>query len=127
MRTIVAAVLVALILTASAAAQRPEPQGAVGPRYQPKIAYYARDICDWQDVNLDLLDHVVGLLLDDVDDDPEIMTARLTEISARQAVIDGLIADARVQDPGFQCYLWDFSPPEHDGSSSATPRRRWGR
>lgn len=91
-----------------------EPQGAVGPRYQPKYLLSARDICDWQDVNLDLLDHVLGLLLDDVDDDPEIMTARLAEISARQTVIDGLLRDARVQDPSLQCYEWDFTPPEDE-------------
>ena len=29
-----------------------------------------------------------------------------------------LIEDARVQDPTFQCYEWNFSPPEEDPSGA---------
>ena len=122
-------VVLSLALAAPAAAQplplpAPDAQGAVGPRYEPKIAFYASEVCDWLDVNVDLLNHVIGLLLDDTDDDPEIMTARLAEISARQVVIDALLADARVQDPSFQCIWWDFNPPEEDPAGAEPLGRR---
>ena len=117
-------VVLSLALAAPAAAQPLPLPAPDGPRYEPKIAFYASEVCDWLDVNVGLLTHVIGLLLDDTDDDPEILTARLAEISARQVVIDALLADARVQDPSFQCIWWDFNPPEEDPAGAEPLGRR---
>lgn len=35
-----------------------------------------------------------------------------TSFLAEQTILSALMEDARVQDPSFQCYFWDFEPDE---------------
>ena len=64
------------------------------------------------------------MLIDKVSDGPAIMTARLTEIAARQAVIDGLLRDARVQDPRSRATSGTSARPRSRGRGDAKERER---
>ncbi len=116
MRRFAFVVALALVLTAPLAAQA--PQGAVGPRYEPQAAYYARDACTMVDNAWSLMSSIREQLLDM---SWEESTDAWSQVAAQWLMAQTMVADVRAQDPGFQCYLWDLSPPERDsGSSSRT-------
>ena len=115
-----APVVVLLVLSAppGAAAQLPtgaDPQAAVGPRYEPLKAFYARNLCAHPESFTDRI-QALRDMVQDVDVPWEAIIGYTSLLSVEQRSINTLIADARVQDPGFQCYFWDFSPPEPDSA-----------
>ena len=50
-----------------------------------------------------------------------VLTMSWQQATAQWLMARTLIEDARVQDPSFQCYEWDFTPPEDDPE----PERRF--
>ena len=77
----------------------------------PTMRLKAASVCELVDLNRDLLQSALDLLTDassTVGDTSE-ATMYMTAVSANAAVIDGLIADARVADPSFRCYNWNFA------------------
>ena len=114
MSRLLAVLGVVVVLGVPVAAQRPPaPAGAVGPRYEPQKAYYARNLCTLQDSVSTRIGQVKEEFSSDASD--ETLTAITNLLVAEQLMVSALIADARVQDPSFQCYFWDFTPPEPEG------------
>lgn len=110
-------VVVALTFAAPAAAQtlkrspvEPQPQAAVGPRYEPRASFLAHTICDGLDALID--DYERLLAVDPLTTGHDLQMLYWASLTGELAFLTTLIEDARVQDPGFQCYAWDFSPPE---------------
>ena len=102
----VAAVL-ALVGAVAAAPLPPEAQGVV-TRYIPQASRSARQVCQQQ---VDVL-YQQRRVFDAMRDDrmsAAAVGALTAAVIMQQAVVDALMRDARVQDPSFQCFRWDFS------------------
>ena len=79
--------------------------------FTPTTQLAASSVCELLGLNRDLLQSAFNVLTDassSVGDTSE-ATMYMAAVSANAAVIDGLIADARVADPTFRCYNWNFA------------------
>ena len=86
-------------------AQEPtQPHTLTTPHHRPTVIYTVSSICAWQAQVMGDFIEISGAQLT-----PPELTALYAQLSVAQAIVVALIADARVSDPRFQCYGWDFS------------------
>ena len=78
----------------------------------PQTAYYARDLCTWQADIVQTMVWAKRELEEPFDLSADAAVSIIMRLAAEQQTVSTLTADARVQDPSFQCFGWDFSPPE---------------
>ena len=110
----VAVVVAALLSVAVYAQTMPDRQGAVGPRHEPTHWVYASDACT-------MVANAWSLMADMQEKsqttaaggsgDLYILTG-WQQATAQWLMARTMVADVRVQDPSFQCYEWDFTPPD---------------
>ena len=108
-------VVVAALLSAAVFAQTmPDQRRAIGPRHEPTHWVYASDACT-------MVANAWALMADlseinettPVNDSNRLnMIMGWQQATAQWLMAQTMVADVRVQDPSFQCYDWDFTPPE---------------